>query len=186
MEITKHLYFQNYIFHGIQESKLVKKKEILPLYCHSFFTLTKAIGVFTFTSIVHNLSFCLQDVRREIFGNVHPVNSVWSTQSSVMGFQTALITWMKKTAVSPYWAFVNVIFLLNINYPSLWISEKFGNTCQSFLYFHTFWLKLHLEKYMPKTIKCVKYMHDDIGLEASLKRTNKKRWCLFRATSLPG
>lgn len=35
----KHLYFQNYIFHGIQKSKLVKKKEILPLYCHSFFTL---------------------------------------------------------------------------------------------------------------------------------------------------
>ena len=61
------------------------------------------------------------------------------------------------------------------------MSEKFGNTCQGFLYFHTFWLKLHLEKYMPNTIKHVKYMHDDIGLEASLRRTNKKRWCLFQA-----
>lgn len=39
---------------------------------------------------------------------------------------------------------------------------------------------------MPNTIKRVKYMHDDIGLEASLRRTNKKRWCLFQATSLPG
>lgn len=40
---------------------------------------------------------------------------------------------------------------------------------------------------MPNTIKSVKYRHDDsIGLEASLGRTNKKRWCLFQATSLPG
>lgn len=36
---------------------------------------------------------------------------------------------------------------------------------------------------MPNTIKSVKYRYDDVGLEASLGRTNKKRWCLFQATS---
>lgn len=87
-----------------------KKSSLYIVILFFLLCLIKAIGVFTFTSIAHNLSFCLQDVRREIFGNVHPVNSVWSTQSSVMGFQTALITWMKKTAVSTYWAFANVAF----------------------------------------------------------------------------
>lgn len=91
------------------QNSLRKRKSYLyiVIFLHC---LIKAIVIFTFTSIANNLSFCLQDVKREIFGSVHLTSNVWSTQSSVMGSQTALITWMKKIAVSAYCEFVNVPF----------------------------------------------------------------------------
>lgn len=58
------------------QNLLRRKKSSLYIVILFLLCLLKAIVIFTSTSIANNLSFCLQDVRREIFGNVHPVNSV--------------------------------------------------------------------------------------------------------------
>lgn len=81
------------------EVKLLRKKKsgfhvVIFLLC-----LIKFIFTFMSTSIAHDCFFCPQAVRREIFGNAHPIGSVWRPQSSVMDFQTAPTARMRTTAV---------------------------------------------------------------------------------------
>lgn len=109
------LYSQNHIVHSNHRCQTLQGG-IMPL-CWSFpFYLVwlKVTAIFNCASIMNDFFFCFQVAKRETFGNVHPISSVWSTHWSVMDFQTAPIAWMRKTAVSTFMNFLTEVFILNI------------------------------------------------------------------------
>lgn len=162
-EIIKHFYL-NYIFHNIQSQNSLRKimlYVIIFLHC-----LIKFIFIFTSTAIANDLFFCLQAVKREIFGNVHPINSVWNTHSSVMGSQTVLITWMKKTAVSAYVNLSAQHSILNISYLSFeYKLESWKYILKAFSIFRPSDQNSTCKNMCQEDNQtCVKYMHSDIIL----------------------